>query len=213
MYIFSGLLIGFFASPTCPSNALEIRLGLRHGFKVATSVALGAVSGDLLVLIAVLVGLLSLLQTWPVLGIFLWFVGGLVLLHVARGSIIQAFNKSNLRANKADVASIQHDGEPIKAFWGGLVITISNPYTVLWWVGLIGPVLDTSVRLPLGFIVSIIAGSLIWFVSLAGLLQFARYQLGPMFWMTILLIAGLSVGGYGFYFLWRGLIGIYSLIV
>lgn len=213
MTIVSGLLLGFFASPTCPSNALEIRLGLRHGFKSATSVALGAVSGDLLVLIAVLVGLLSLLQTWPVIGIFIWFVGGLVLLHVARGSIIQAFNKMHLRTNKVDVAFIPSNGETIKAFWGGLVVTASNPYTALWWVGLIGPVLDTSERLPLAFIVSIIAGSLIWFVGLAGLLQFARYKLGPMFWMTVLLIAGLFVGGYGFYFLWRGVVEIYSLIV
>ena len=213
MYIISGLLLGFFGSPTCPSNALEIRQGLKHGFRLAAIVGIGAVSGDCLVLIAVLVGLMSLLEAWPVLGTFIWFVGGLVLLYMARDSLIQSYRGVWMGNNLQREEVIPSRMDNVRAFWSGFTITVTNPYTALWWVGLLGGSgLAVREGLPLVFIGSIIIGTLTWFIGLAGLLQFARYRLNRTFWTTVLILAGISVGGYGLYFLWHGTIEVHSLL-
>jgi L-lysine exporter family protein LysE/ArgO len=211
MYLASGLLLGFASSPTCPSNAHEIRLGSRHGFNLAALVGLGAVTGDAVVLIAVLLGMLSLLQMWPVLGDFLWIVGGLVLLHVARGSIIEARRSGSWidESNPANV--LNHREGSLKAFWTGFAITAFNPYTALWWVGLLGPIHEANGTVPVAFSFAVLLGGLAWFVGLAGLLHFARAWLSQAVWKWILTTSGLAVGAYGVYFLWQGAKAIYTL--
>jgi L-lysine exporter family protein LysE/ArgO len=79
----TGFILGFIASPSCPSNAEEIRLGTRYHIGYALLVGLGAVTGDAVVLVAVLLGLKPLLHTYPVLSTVLWFVGSAVLLYVS----------------------------------------------------------------------------------------------------------------------------------
>ena len=75
--------LGFVASPSCPSNAEEIRHGTRGGFIAALLVGLGAVVGDALVLLGLLLGLYPLLQALPWLRSALWFLGAFILAYVA----------------------------------------------------------------------------------------------------------------------------------
>ena len=212
MHLFSGLVLGFAASPTCPSNAHEVRMGSRHGFSLAVLVGLGAVTGDAVVLLVVFMGLLSLLQAWPMLGVILWVVGGLVLLYVAKWSIAEANRRPAWAGESNSVNVVYRHESSLKAFWTGFAITAFNPYTALWWVGLLGPMLESGGAFPVAFSLAILIGSLTWFAGLAGLLHFARPWLSQGLWKWILTLSGLAVGGYGLYFLWQGVVAVYDLV-
>ena len=83
--LLNGLILGFVASPSCPSNAEEIRLGTRYHAGYALLVGVGAVTGDIVVLGAVLFGLVPLLTAYPVLKTTLWFVAAVVMAYVSWG--------------------------------------------------------------------------------------------------------------------------------
>jgi len=134
-------------------------------------------------------------------------------LYAARDSLVQAFNGGWMDATQQQEEGITNRREYVRAFWSGFAITVTNPYTALWWVGLLGGSgLTVQGDIPLAFIGSIIIGTLTWFMGLAGLLQFARHRLNRTFWKGVLILAGLSVGAYGLYFLSRGVLEIYSLL-
>jgi L-lysine exporter family protein LysE/ArgO len=197
--LLNGLILGFVASPSCPSNAEEIRLGTRYHAGYALLVGLGAVTGDVVVLFAVLLGLVPLLTAYPVLKTTLWFVAAAVMVYVSWGIFKEAKTAAwNLNDKTLSGSSY------FRAFWVGFAITTFNPFTALWWVGLLAPMLEIKQGIVL-FSLAIVAGSLAWFTLLAGLLSFARQWLTPVFRRWVLVVSGLVVAGYAVYFLWQAI--------
>jgi threonine/homoserine/homoserine lactone efflux protein len=92
--IVNGFVLGFIASPSCPSNAEEIRLGTRYHAGYALLVGVGAVTGDVIVLGAVLLGLVPLLEAYPFLNSSLLLIGSAVLFYVSWGIFKEAMNIS-----------------------------------------------------------------------------------------------------------------------
>jgi len=198
---FNGFLLGFVASPSCPSNAEEIRYGTRGGFFAALAVGLGAVTGDALVLLLLLFGFYPVLQALPWLTFGLWFAGALVLAYVAWGIFREA---SVVEGVKSDSGGATPARATFRAFWAGFIITTFNPFTVLWWLGLLGPTFGTGEAASIPFVSAVLLGSLIWFAGLALVLQLGRQWLTARVRRVILWLSGSVVVGCALYFLWRG---------
>jgi L-lysine exporter family protein LysE/ArgO len=193
--IINGFVLGFIASPSCPSNAEEIRLGTRYHAGYALLVGVGAVTGDAIILLAVLLGLAPLLNTYPLLNTGLLFIGSAVLLYVSWGIFKEAANVSGWTTkDKQATATL------LRAFWVGFAITTFNPFTALWWVGLLAPMLDSRRSIVL-FSLMVLLGSLVWFMLLAAMLRFSRNWLTPQFRRWVLVGSGLLTLGYAIYFL------------
>jgi L-lysine exporter family protein LysE/ArgO len=193
--IISGFVLGFIASPSCPSNAEEIRLGTRYHAGYALLVGIGAVTGDAIILLAVLFGLAPLLNTYPWLNSNLLFIGSAILFYVSWGIFKEAMNLSGWTSN-----ANQATATLLRAFWIGFAITTFNPFTALWWVALLTPILDSSQNI-ICFSLMVLLGSLAWFLLLAAILQFSKSWLTPKFRQWVLVGSGLLTLGYAVYFL------------
>lgn len=196
--IAQGLVLGFAASPTCPSNGEEIRLGAQRGFRLALAVGLGAVTGDALVLIAALLGLAPLVQAYPGLSAILWGIGAIVLIYVGVGILRDA---RCLVTDADDAARDPASSVGLgRGYWAGFAITTFNPFSLVWWIGLLGPWMESS---PLAsvvpFALAVLVGQLIWFTTLAGLLHVGHRWLNRRLQFGVLTISGLVVTGYGLY--------------
>jgi L-lysine exporter family protein LysE/ArgO len=193
--IVNGFVLGFIASPSCPSNAEEIRLGTRYHAGYALLVGVGAVTGDVIVLVAVLLGLVPLLNTYSWLNTGLLFIGSSVLLYVSWGIFKEAMNVTGWTTNDKQATATL-----LRAFWVGFAITTFNPFTALWWIGLLAPMLEKEQNI-IFFSVMVLVGSLTWFLMLAAILQFSRSWLTPSFRRWVLVGSGLLTLGYAVYFL------------
>jgi L-lysine exporter family protein LysE/ArgO len=193
--IIHGFILGFIASLSCPSNAEEIRLGTRYHAGYALLVGVGAVTGDAIILVAVLLGLVPLFNTHPLLNTILLLLGSAVLFYVSWGIFKEALKASAWTSNNKQVAS-----SLFRAFWVGFAITTFNPFTVLWWVGLLATMVNAPQNI-IFFSLMVLLGSLTWFLLLAAILSFSRNWLTPRFRRWILVGSGLLSLGYAFYFL------------
>ena len=200
--IINGLVLGFVASPTCPSNGEEIKQGTRHGFILALSVGLGAVTGDAIVLVAVLLGLIPLIESHPLIQSGLWLTGGIVLLYVSWG----IFKEIKLVKGVSPVTTGTQKKRKLinilQGFWRGTAITTFNPFTIIWWIGLLTPIIAAN-QAPALFSFAVLTGSLTWFVILAVFLHAGRKFLNKKTLQFITGASGLVVLGYSLYFFWQ----------
>jgi L-lysine exporter family protein LysE/ArgO len=193
--IVNGFILGFIASPSCPSNAEEIRLGTRYHAGYALLVGIGAVTGDAIILGAVLLGLVPLLNAYPWLNSSLLFIGSAVLLYVSWGIFKEAMNVPGWTTNDKQATATL-----LRAFWVGFAITTFNPFTALWRIGLLAPMLEKEQNI-IFFSVMVLLGSLTWFLLLAAILRFSQNWLTPLFRRWVLIGSGLLTLGYAVYFL------------
>lgn len=198
--IAQGWALGFAASPTCPSNGEEIRLGTQRGFQLALAVGMGAVTGDALALIAILLGLAPLVQAYPGLSAALWGIGAIVLTYVGTNILRDA---RCLVMDPNDEAA--HPSSSVglgRGFWSGFAITTFNPFSLVWWIGLLGPWMESgSLAGVAPFALAVLAGQLLWFTTLAGLLHIGHRWLSRRLQFGALTISGFVVTGYGLYLL------------
>lgn len=198
----SGLIIGAVSSPTCPSNGEEIKHGTKYGLTSSVTVGLGAVFGDAVVLAAILLWLMPFINDNSKWITGLWLFGSLVLFYVAWG-IFQEM-KTVQSVKEKHISNI-HDPVKhfLKAFCTGAAITAFNPFTVLWWMGLLTPIIDSGHRISVIYPLSVLIGALLWFMLLAFFLHLGEKWLNRKRRQGMLLISGLAVSGYAFYFLFQ----------
>ncbi|MFD2924091.1 LysE family translocator [Halobacillus naozhouensis] len=198
--LLSGLIIGFVSSPTCPSNGEEIKHGTKYGFSSSLIVGVGAVMGDAIVLAAILLWLMPFIDSESLIVTFLWLFGSIVLFYVSWGIF-----KEIKTVEGVEVKQIKNIKRPFRhyfrAFWTGTAITAFNPFTVLWWMGLLTPIVDSGSSITVVYPLAVLLGAFVWFVSLAVLLHLGERWLNRKRRQFILLISGLAVLFYSIYFL------------
>ncbi|WP_181349301.1 LysE family translocator [Thalassobacillus sp. CUG 92003] len=204
--LINGLILGIVASPTCPSNGEEIKQGTQSGFLAALAVGFGAVLGDALILVAVLLGLMPLIEAYPIIKSSLWLVGGLILLYISWGifsevSRIEGLAHFNFAAKANKGFSFLHP------FWKGIAITTFNPFTIVWWIGILSPLIGADEPIYL-FSSAVLVGALLWFVALAVLLHIGRRFLNKRARQGVVVVSGLIVMFYGIYFLYAFITGL-----
>lgn len=192
-YVFLGLSL---AAPIGPVNAAQMDKGIKHGFFNAWVLGLGSVTADLIYMLAVFLGLAHLIEI-PIVKAFLWLFGFFVLVYTGIEGLLSS--RSMELSNSRGKESLQ------KSFVTGFLMSISNPLTILFWLGIYGSVLAKTAAMYdfeqlLFYSSAIIIGLLIWDISMAFVASGARKLLTAKFLTTITLISSLSLIGFGLYF-------------
>lgn len=184
--LFIGILLGWGAAiPIGPMNIEVIRRNLSFGTLSGILCGLGACLADLSYLILVAVGALALMQNPKILDVMA-IGGSIVLIYFAIG----AFRM------KADKESIQRSNKQAPKWWrnttAGYLMTLLNPYTVLFWISVSSQVAALTAHGKVSVYdvgVGILLGTFSWVASLNIVLHFTRHRL-PSSVMRYLNIAG-----------------------
>ncbi len=193
-YLFLGLSL---AAPIGPINAAQLDRGIKNGFFHSWMVGVGAMIADMIYMIAVYMGVVHFLEI-PIIKSFLWLFGFFVLTYTGIECMIGA--------GKIDQDVRNNEVEPVsKSFFAGFFMSLSNPLTILFWLGIYGAVLakaiDTyTIDQLLLHSVAIFSGIMIWDLFMALLASTFRKFLRPKFLIGISFISGLSLIGFGLYF-------------
>ncbi|MDL4841135.1 LysE family transporter [Aquibacillus rhizosphaerae] len=193
-YIFLGLSL---AAPIGPINAAQLDKGIKNGFLHAWFIGLGSISADLIYMLAVYFGVVSFLEI-PLMKTFLWSFGSFVLIYTGIESLLHV-NKISMVDKRDKTSSL------LKTFFTGFFLSLSNPLTILFWLGIYGSVLAQTVskydatHLAL-YSSAIITGLLLWDFTMAIVSSSFRKFLTDRVLVCISALSGLSLVGFGIYF-------------
>jgi L-lysine exporter family protein LysE/ArgO len=196
-YIFLGLSL---AAPIGPVNAAQMDKGIKSGFFQAWLLGLGALTADIVYMLAVYLGVVKFLET-PFMQSFLWLFGFFVLMYTGIETI--------LNSNKIVMAN-RESSSGFKSFTTGFLMSISNPLTILFWLGIYGSVLaKTASTYGTGELVlysfGIILGLVLWDIVMAAISSSFRKLLTNRLLIFISIISGLSLIGFGLFFGYQAL--------
>ena len=193
------------AAPMGPVNMLAIRRGMIGGWRHTLACGVGSVTGDLILFSLVLLGghyLFSDLSN-PTLQTVLAAIGIIVLLPLGIYFLVRAV-KEPLRAY---ASAHQHRDEgtvPAHLFVevaDGFALTIFNPLTILYWVGVSSNWLPFA-HSVLGYsapgwgILMAAAGLSTWFTALIVFVRVIPHRIGPIFFRLVNAILGLMLLGF-----------------
>lgn len=192
-YVFLGLSL---SAPLGPINAAQLDKGLRSGFLHSWLVGLGAMVADTCYMLIVYLGLIHLLNG-EFVKTFLWLFGFFVLLYTGIES---------LRASAQKIEHFRsHDNSHLKSFTSGLLMSLLNPLSILFWLGIYGSVLaETMEKYEMQELLlyssAILIGITIWDLFMAGIASIFRKYLTAFIIRFISILSGLSLIGFGIYF-------------
>ncbi|WP_284638623.1 LysE family translocator [Paenibacillus silviterrae] len=191
-YIFLGLSL---AAPIGPINAAQLNKGLRSGFWHSWLVGLGAMIADMVYMLLVYFGVVHFLST-PFMQTFLWLFGCFVLCYTGIESLMGAGKITNARDD---------DESLVKSFFSGFLMSLSNPLTILFWLGIYGSVLAKTAKTAgpeelVLYSCAIMLGVVLWDITMASMASTFRKYLTARLLTLISILSGLSLIGFGLYF-------------
>jgi L-lysine exporter family protein LysE/ArgO len=196
-YIFLGLSL---AAPIGPVNAAQMDKGIKSGFFQAWLLGLGALTADIIYMLTVYLGVVKYLET-PFMQSFLWLFGFFVLMYTGIETII---------GSGKIVMDNRSEESGFKSFLSGFIMSISNPLTILFWLGIYGSVLaKTASSYGTGELViysfGIILGLILWDIVMAAISSSFRKLLTTRLLTVISLLSGLSLIGFALFFGYQAL--------
>ncbi|KKB73718.1 MULTISPECIES: LysE family translocator [Bacillus] len=202
-YVFLGLSL---AAPVGPVNAAQIDRGMKGGFFHAWLFGLGAVTADVLYMALIYFGVAQFL-TAPFLKTFLWLFGFFVLTYTGIESLAKAKEVSLMRGRR-ETESYR------KSFLSGLVISLSNPLSIMFWLGIYGSILAKTIETYASYQLllcssGILIGLFLWDLAMSFVAGTFRTYLSPRMMLVTSWIAGITLIVFGLYF---GYQGIHALI-
>ncbi|KQL36615.1 MULTISPECIES: LysE family transporter [Bacillaceae] len=196
--IFTYILLGIsLAAPVGPVNAAQLDTGIKNGFFHAFIFGFGALTADILYMIMVYFGVGQFIDS-PYIKIFLWTFGCFVLTYTGIENLL-TLNKIKINMSSGKRIRLR------QALLSGFLISLLNPLTILFWLGIYGSILaQTSVSLQddqlIIFSLAIIVGVILWDTIIAFLSSGARKYLSTRFLILISLLSSLSMIAFGIYF-------------
>ncbi|MBU9714074.1 LysE family transporter [Evansella tamaricis] len=193
-YIILGLSL---AAPIGPINAAQIDRGIKHGFFSSWLVGLGATVADVFYMLLVFFGVYHLIEL-PFVQSFLWLFGFFVLVYTGIESLsgtnqISLDHQKNMRETKS------------KSFFAGFFMSLFNPLTILFWLGIFGSILAKTVTTYdtshiILYSSAIFIGITVWDITMATLASSLRKFLTVKLLKVITVLSGLSLIAFGIYF-------------
>ncbi|MGN7310874.1 LysE family transporter [Alkalicoccobacillus gibsonii] len=209
MIILSYIMLGIsLAAPIGPVNAAQIEKGLRGGFFHSWFVGIGAMIADLLYMLIVFLGVSHFLEIEGV-KVFLWLFGAFVLAYTGVES---------LKTGAKEASGTRHSviNESLtQSFWSGFLISVTNPLTILFWLGIYGSVLAKTVTLYeinqiWLYSAAIFVGIAAWDIVVAVLSSTARRFVNQKAISRVSILSGICLIGFGAYF---GYMGVSTLLM
>lgn len=205
---FGSFVIGFSgAMMPGPMLTVTIHEAARRGFWAGPLVVLGHAVLELTVVVALVLGLGTLVREPLFLGV-VGLVGGAVLLWMAWGM---------LRGLPSLTLALEAGGGPAGGpVVGGVVTSVTNPYFTLWWatVGLsyITLTAGTGWVGPTVFYTGHILSDLVWYSLVSAILHFGRKFLSDRAYRGLVGACALLLVGFGALFVRSGVRALSGLV-
>lgn len=200
--LFSYILLGFtLAAPIGPVNSARLDKGIKNGFWHAWVVGAGSMIADGIFMLMVYMGMVHFLEV-PIVQIFLWLFGGIILIYSGIESIVGA--------NSIKLVDSRGKDSLLKCFMTGFIMSITSPLSILFWLGIYGSVLAKTAQVngPSSLLIyssMIFLGLTLWDILIASLTTGFRKFLNLYSLKAISIISGLSLLAFGVYFGYQGI--------
>ncbi|PAF12138.1 threonine efflux protein [Niallia circulans] len=204
MVFLSYIMLGIsLAAPIGPVNAAQVEKGIKGGFMNSWAVGLGAMAADALYMFAVFLGVSRFLE-YEVVTVFLWLFGCFVLVYTGCESIMKVKKEAQTGLG------VRTKESPRQSFQIGFLISISNPLTILFWLGIYGSVLAKTISeyemaTVWLYSVAIFIGIAAWDFTMAVLSSTARAFMNEKALIAISAFSGVCLIGFGVYFGYHGI--------
>ena len=120
------------AAPPGPMNAVIAEESVLRGWLAGFKAGLGTMTADICFFVLAFLGAIAFIGSMPTLRAVMVGIGGVLMLYFAYGAVTDAVKGVDWTT-----------GESGKGFWKALVLALTNPYQIVFWltvgVGLIQP--------------------------------------------------------------------------
>ncbi|MEI2664492.1 LysE family transporter [Rossellomorea sp. LJF3] len=193
-YIVLGLSL---SAPMGPINAAQLDKGIRFGFIHAWLVGVGGMVADGIFMLLIYFGLAQFIDI-PFIKLGLWIFGFFILTYTG----IESIQKSGTLTSSSPQSQNESKG---KSFRTGFFMAISNPLSILFWLGIYGSILAQTSRSYESsqlflYSLGIFLGITLWDVTMAFVATGARKLVSPLILRIISIVSGIVLMGFGIYF-------------
>lgn len=199
--LLSSIWIGLaIAAPVGPIGVLVIQRTLRHGAAVGLATGLGAAVAD---------AAYAAVGAWGVSGLIAWLQGLRVPLALFGGAFLLALAWRTWRSRPAaQAAALPRRPGLAASFAGTVVLTLSNPATIVSFVAIFGAVSARGVPgSPALMVAGVLAGSALWWLLLCGAVGLARSRFDARWQLRVGRVSALMLAAFALWQwvgLWRG---------
>ena len=196
MTIFAGAFVVGLSGAMAPGPVLTVTISetLKRGFKAGPLVVLGHAILEIILLALIFAGLGPFFEHPVVTKLFLW-AGGIVLLAMG-GQMITTNKRTAEDALNAKGTTSAYG--PVLA---GIVLSVSNPYWIIWWVtvgmGFVSQSLEFGLIGLLCFYVGHILSDLAWYSFVSFSVSAGRRLCPPWIYRIIFILCGVALAGLG----------------
>lgn len=198
-----GLAIGLaVAAPVGPMSLLCLRASLADGFLAGATAGLGVAVGDTLYAALAAFGVSAATRLLDGLGRWLGLAGG---------ALLVGLGLATMRRTPPAAGAARPRRGALAGFAATLLLTLANPPTIIYFaamlagLGVAGRSAGTAGAASL--VTGVFAGSLGWWLALAGIASRARARLQGRLLVRINRIAGAALTGFGLWAVGRAITG------
>ncbi|WP_042150239.1 LysE family translocator [Paucisalibacillus sp. EB02] len=205
-YVLAGLAI---AMPVGTITVEMSKQGIKNGFMHGWAVGLGGMTIDLVLVVALYLGLASVLQI-PFIQVPMWLIGAVFLLLIGYDSIKNADKDITLKGEKSTKSIVS-------SYRNGFFVAIS-PGNIIFWLSVFGTVLTNSydTSKPTQFFIiaaGVLTGILIHDIGLLALVSYTRKMMNRSMIKGFSIAAGILLIGFSLYFMYQFYQGITEYII
>lgn len=184
-----------------PGPLLTITLSesSRRGFLAGPLIVLGHGILELVLVLLLLLGLAPMLKNDQVIG-SVGLVGAVVLIWMAVGMIRSLPSLS--------LEGMSKDNKSTNPVWAGILMSLANPYWIIWWATIgLGYILY-SFKLGLLGVVAFFAGHILadlaWYAAVSFTVAHGRRFMSDRIYKGVIACCALTLLGFGIYFGFSG---------
>lgn len=186
-----------------PLLTITIAQTAKRGFIASVLLVAGHSLLELLLVIGLWFGLGSIMKTPSVMGTVA-VIGGFMLLWMGYGMMKDASSISlDLRTDNDNISSSRWLNHPIIA---GMVISLSNPYWLIWWatigLTLFASLSHNALPIIIAFYLGHISGDALWYMAVGGAVATGRRFINPRVYKVIIRVCSVILIILGISFLY-----------
>ncbi|MFX1298410.1 MAG: LysE family translocator [Promethearchaeota archaeon] len=199
-FIIAAFILGIVvAIPPGSVTIIACQRALQFGFRNSIFFTLGSSLSDIFYLSLVYLGIANFIASNNAYKIILWLISGSVLLIIGGYSIYSITKK-----NPNSELKIDFQANWLATFISGVIITLSNPMTIVGWLVIAGNFyLIWNEKYPniknysIPTIIIIMLGVLVWFIPLTFIISRIGKMLKEKFINILIIIGNLFLIGFG----------------
>ena len=182
-----------------------INQSLKKGIKVGYLTIIGHAILEMILIVLIFLGLNAVLSS-TIMSIVISFVGGALLVYFGVAGVLEVLQKK-LTVEIDENAKTDSDGKIILS--GGL-ISLANPYFIIWWAGIGMALLFESYKAfgVLGVVVFAIGhflADLTWYLFVSGVITKTKGFLNKKAYAVLAFVLSTALVGFGIYYFISGI--------